>query len=65
MVAVPDEKNTPPTVAPATAKRSRAGTKGELRERLRNAKKKRKITKNDAMTFAKALDQHIDGIVKS
>ena len=67
MVAVPDEKNTgtPAAVAPATAKRSRAGTKGELRERLRNAKKKRKMTKNDVTTFAKALDQHIDGIVKS
>ena len=42
MVSVPDEKNTPPTVAPATAKRSRAGTKGELHERLRNAKKRGK-----------------------
>ena len=54
-------------VTPPTAKRPRAGTKGELRERLKKANKKRKMSKNDAitMTFAKALDQHIDGIVKS
>ena len=68
MDTAPEEKSVYVTAAtaPPTAKRSHAGTKGELRERLQNAKKKkRKMTKNDAMTFAKALDQHIDGIVKS
>ena len=73
----PDEKSvyvaaaaaatTAVAVTPPTAKRLRAGTKGELHERLKNVNKKRKMSKNDAitMTFAKALDQHIDGIVKS
>ena len=45
----------------------RAGTKGELYERLKNAPKKRKLTKNNAITmaFARALRHHIDGIVTS
>ena len=34
-------------VTPPTAKRPRAGTKGELRERLKKANKKRKMSKND------------------
>ncbi len=45
----------------------RAKTKGELRERLKNAPKKRKMTKNNAITmaFATVLRNHIDGMVRS
>ena len=54
-------------VTPPTAKRLHAGTKGALHERLKNVNKKRKMSRNDAitMTFAKALAEHNDGIVKS
>ena len=75
MDTAPDEKSiyvAATTAATASAavvnvKSPRAETKGELHERLKKASKKRKMTKNDAitMTFAKALHQHIDGIVKS